>query len=1081
MTELIQHKPSQNLRLVLLCISSALSLAACSSSSGSATTGGGGQNNGDASSLQIITPKIVYSKSSTDSTGYVLIKNPTESAVSNLHYSLTQAVGSGSAVTLEPSSATNCASVAAHSQCSIKLLVPTGSIAGSIGFSADNKSSQNKQTQAATGTVSSIGIEQAAYNNSISGADGITLSYYHTVIAGLPYIMVSGLVASSKAGSFNNIVLTDNNANPLPNQELISGSISSAQGSTFNILLPVPSSSGASQIIRVQTQQVASDGSVKVVSTSSNSSTLSTSTKIGIADMLPSAVYLTSTHPEQVVTFANTGDVNAELQALVASSSNIEVSFTPTTIGSGTTTTATLKLKNSAVTASGGSITLSYNDGQEEVKNSAAVGENINLAPSPTPTPTPSPKPAPATPGLSTSLSPDNDFFTTTAIGTVSRTMTIHNSGNTPETNFVFTLPNNNFSIASSGNTADDCTVNSGTKTVTNSLSSGGECNLTVIYTKNSATNLANGDISIAYNYNSSTPAPVPATQSVNYKVTQSRAILNLSPTSVTYANIVNNSLDSSPAILTLTNTGDLPARNLSRTINPNPSSLFTITGASTNCGNGNTLPAGESCTITTQFGPASSTVTNATATLTISNIAVGGSDSATSTLIGTVLSAQSANISQGVFSGTNFAGGTGADVPNSFQIEQSSTTFPSVSVTLTNSGSVPATNFYIGEISPNSNWTLGGNCGTSVSKISLAASGGSCTVTFTMTAAAVTNSGAQNLALTNYSLTWNDQAHPVTSTTQALTGTAYVNVYAPASIAVTTSPASNISIAPGENFTMTATLSGGYQVAAQTIHATTTNADISFTNNDCALNSQNNYSCTISAVAASDAAAASNQTVTLNNTTTPSMAPSPSTITFAITAPAPVVGTISLPQTGQTPTAPLTATVGMDGFTYIGVPWAYVTSGSTTPATRFTVGIAAEADCITDNLTGLMWVKDLNTVVIKNQAAGSLTSWQNALDSVSDINSGAGLCGHTDWYLPTVNDLSSLLNDGYIGGTNKYQSEWLISQGFSNVQANNYWLSSTFALDTSGAWYVNFRDGSVSAAFKISGSFYVWPVRGGQ
>ncbi len=858
-----------------------LGVTACSSSSGSATNGGDGQNNGDASSLQIIAPKIVYSKSSTDSTGYVLIKNPTESAVSNLHYSLTQAVGSGSAVTLEPSSATNCASVAAHSQCSIKLLVSTGSVAGSIGFSADNKSSQNKQTQAATGTVSSIGIEQAAYNNSISGADGITLSYYHTVIAGLPYIMVSGLVASSKAGSFNNIVLTDNNANPLPNQELISGSISSAQGSTFNILLPVPSSSGASQIIRVQTQQIASDGSVTVVSTSSNSSTLSTSTKIGIADMLPSVVYLTSTHPEQVVTFANTGDVNAELQALVASSSNIEVSFNPTTIGSGTTTTATLKLKNTAVPAGGGSITLSYNNGQEEVKNSAAVGENVNLAPSPTPTPTPSPKPVPAVSGLSTSLSPDSNFFTTTAIGTVSRTMTIHNSGNTPETNFVFTLPNNDFSIASSGSTASDCTVDAPNKTVTNSLSSGGECNLTVIYTKNTAVTESAGSISIAYNYSGSTPAPVPATQSVNYKVTQSRAILNLSPTSVTYTNIVNNSQDSSTAILTLTNTGDLPATNLSRTINPNPSSLFTITGASTNCGTGNTLPVGESCTITTQFGPTAAPAGINHGVLTISD--GGGLATATSTLIGTVLSAQSANISQGAFSGANFAGGTGAVSPNQFQIERSSTTYPSVSITLTNSGSVPATNFYIGEISPNSNWTLGGNCGTSVSKVFLAASGGSCVATFTMTAAAVTNSGAQNLVLTNYRLMWNDQARPVTPAMQALTGTVYVNVYAPASIAVTTSPASNISITRGESFTMTATLSGGYAVTAQTIHATTTNADISFINNDCALNSQGGYTCTISAVAANDATTASNQTITLSNTTTPSMAPSPATVTFAI------------------------------------------------------------------------------------------------------------------------------------------------------------------------------------------------------
>lgn len=196
----------------------------------------------------------------------------------------------------------------------------------------------------------------------------------------------------------------------------------------------------------------------------------------------------------------------------------------------------------------------------------------------------------------------------------------------------------------------------------------------------------------------------------------------------------------------------------------------------------------------------------------------------------------------------------------------------------------------------------------------------------------------------------------------------------------------------------------------------------------------------------------------------------------------APILRTIALPQTGQTPTLPVNpALVGMDGYTYIGVPWAYVTSGATTPATRFTVGAGAESNCITDNLTGLMWIKDLNTI-----NSGAAMTWQVALDLIATANNGAGYCGHNDWYLPTINDLSSLLNDGFIGGANNYQSEWLNSQGFSNVQAFDdldnstyYWSSSTLASNTYNALVVGFGYGFVSARAKDASSFYyVWPVR---
>lgn len=194
-----------------------------------------------------------------------------------------------------------------------------------------------------------------------------------------------------------------------------------------------------------------------------------------------------------------------------------------------------------------------------------------------------------------------------------------------------------------------------------------------------------------------------------------------------------------------------------------------------------------------------------------------------------------------------------------------------------------------------------------------------------------------------------------------------------------------------------------------------------------------------------------------------------------------PLSATVSLPQTGQTPTLPITATAGMDGFTYLGVPWAYVPSGATTPATRFTAGTGVEANCVTDNLTGLMWVKDLNTVTINGAASGSATPWQNALDSIATVNT-VGYCGHNDWYLPTVNDLSSLVNYGFSNGANNHQSEWLISQGFANVQTALYWSSSSKAAEsTTFALGIFMLGGAEMVLDKSSLSEYVWPVRRGN
>lgn len=66
--------------------------------------------------------------------------------------------------------------------------------------------------------------------------------------------------------------------------------------------------------------------------------------------------------------------------------------------------------------------------------------------------------------------------------------------------------------------------------------------------------------------------------------------------------------------------------------------------------------------------------------------------------------------------------------------------------------------------------------------------------------------------------------------------------------------------------------------------------------------------------------------------------------INFTVKSP-----TAYLLQTGETPASPTVAFPGYDGYAYFGIPWSYVTSGTTIPEQRFIAGTGLESDCITD------------------------------------------------------------------------------------------------------------------------------------
>jgi hypothetical protein len=181
------------------------------------------------------------------------------------------------------------------------------------------------------------------------------------------------------------------------------------------------------------------------------------------------------------------------------------------------------------------------------------------------------------------------------------------------------------------------------------------------------------------------------------------------------------------------------------------------------------------------------------------------------------------------------------------------------------------------------------------------------------------------------------------------------------------------------------------------------------------------------------------------------------------------------LPETGQTTCYDTSANViscsgsGQDGELKKGVSW---------PSPRFTNPDGStpfSGSVVLDQLSRLMWTQDGNAPGPAPCSPGGLYEWQEALDYIICLNTNNYL-GYTDWRLPNINELESLINAEK--GDN---ATWLNGLGFTNVQASNYYSSSTNPYFPSGALVIGFPQGAVLMAAKSGGGIYVWPVRGGR
>ncbi|MBF0628701.1 MAG: DUF1566 domain-containing protein [Magnetococcales bacterium] len=149
----------------------------------------------------------------------------------------------------------------------------------------------------------------------------------------------------------------------------------------------------------------------------------------------------------------------------------------------------------------------------------------------------------------------------------------------------------------------------------------------------------------------------------------------------------------------------------------------------------------------------------------------------------------------------------------------------------------------------------------------------------------------------------------------------------------------------------------------------------------------------------------------------------------------------------------------GDDGQLEKGVAW---------PVPRFT---DAGDGTIVDHLTSLVWMKNAN--------CWDRQTWESGLNLIAGLNAGSQTCAgytsgrHTDWRLPNVDELQSLLDFSRT-------TELPAGHPFVSVQNSYYWSSTTYAANSNNAWTVSFATGYVGTGAKPNISF-IWPVRGGQ
>lgn len=146
-------------------------------------------------------------------------------------------------------------------------------------------------------------------------------------------------------------------------------------------------------------------------------------------------------------------------------------------------------------------------------------------------------------------------------------------------------------------------------------------------------------------------------------------------------------------------------------------------------------------------------------------------------------------------------------------------------------------------------------------------------------------------------------------------------------------------------------------------------------------------------------------------------------------------------------------------------------------PASTPTARFIDQGDTVVDTGTGLMWSKCSAGLSDRNCLTGRATthSWQEALN----LASASTLSGHSDWRLPNINELRSIVEE-------QCYAPAINLSVFPNTARMSFWSASPYANNSRIAWIVNFDygysgDSGYSTYAYRSSPGHVRLVRGGK